>query len=192
MTRPMQHRKWKLLLDWVLLAAGLTTFSTGLVLLFCFHVGQGPFATSTLGVDRLVWLNLHRLSAVPVILCVITHVGLHFKTFLARLKNIARRGAKRPINSELIMYAAFFVAAFTGLVAWWFLAGSSPLFGPAVIGRISSTRHPWIDTHHISSLVSLMLIAHHIGHRWRFLFRRARPGAISRHYPGEVTAPHLV
>ena len=180
MTSPMQRRQWKLLLDWVLLAAGLTTFSTGLVLLFCFHVGQGPFATSALGADRIVWLNVHRLFAVPVILCVITHVGLHFKTFLARLKNVARRGARRPINSELIMYAAFSVAVFTGLVAWWVLAGSSPLFGPAVIGRAGSTRHSWIDTHHISALVSLMLVAHHVGHRRRFLFRRARRGAISR------------
>jgi hypothetical protein len=180
----MQHRKWKFLLDWVLLAAGLTTFSAGLVLLFCFHVGRGSYATSGLGVDRLVWLNLHRLSAVPVILCVITHVGLHFKTFLARLKNVARRRVRRRINSELIMYMAFFVTVSTGLVAWWVLPGSSPLFGPAVIGGASSTRHPWIDAHHISSLVSLVLIVHHIGHRWRFLSCRAHLGAISRTHTG--------
>jgi hypothetical protein len=176
----MQRRELNLLLDWSLLVAALATFSTGLVLLLCLHAGHGAFATSALGQSKLVWLNLHRFSAAVTALGVVTHVGLHWRAFRAKLTNVVTRRTKRPINSELVMYVAFFVAAFTGLVAWLVLEGASPILGPAVIGRANSTRHPWIDTHHISSLMSLVLIVHHIGHRWRLMVRRARPVAVAR------------
>ncbi len=73
------------------------------------------------------------------------------------------------------MYIVFFVSTLTAFVAWLVLEGSSPLFGPAVIGRVGATRHPWIDTHNLVSLVSLVLIVHHIWHRWRLMLRRRRP-----------------
>jgi hypothetical protein len=171
----MRRREANVLLDWVLLAAGLLAYSTGLVLLLRFHVGDGAFAASTLGLGKLVWLNLHRFSAAAVALGVLVHVGLHWRAFRAKLTDVVRRRTKRPIHSELVMYVAFFVAASAGLVAWLVLEGSSPVFGPALIGRASGIRHPCIDTHHVSSLVSLVLVAHHVGHRWRLMARRARP-----------------
>ncbi len=155
-------------------------FSTGLVLLVCFHMGDGAFAASAMGMDKLIWLNVHRFSAVIVFATVVTHVVLHWRTFYSRVGNAVRRRTKRLIDIEVLMYLAFFVLVLTAFVAWFVLDGTSPLFGPATIGPLSSTRHPWIETHHSTSLVSLMLVVHHVGHRWRLMVRRARPGGISR------------
>ncbi len=176
----MQRQELNLLLDWILFVASFLTFSTGLVLLVSFHIGDGAFVISALGQSKLFWLNLHRFSAAVVATGTVTHVGLHWRAFRSRFPNIVTKWTRRPINSELIMYTAFLIAALTGLVAWLVLEGSSPLFGPAVIGRASNTRHPWIDTHHISSLASLLLIVHHVGHRWRFMVRRPRSVAVAR------------
>jgi hypothetical protein len=176
----MQRRELNLLLDWILFVASLVTFSTGLVLLLRFHMGDGAFSISALGQSRLFWFNLHRLSAVIVATGALTHVALHWRAFRSRLTNIAAKRTRRPINSELIMYTAFLIAALTGLVAWLVLQGSSPLFGPALIGRASNARHPWIDIHYISSLVSLLLIVYHVGLRWGFMVRRPHPVAVAR------------
>jgi len=170
----MQHRRLSFFVDWLLLFAGFVTFSSGLVLLICFHMGHGAWATTALGVSRLVWTNLHRITAILMLAGVVTHVGLHFKTFKIRFKNVIAPGAKRPINSELIMYVVAFVAVAAALVAWWVIGGASPLRGPVVMGRLSNPRHLWIDTHHFSSLLLLVLVSHHVGHRRRFLFRRPR------------------
>lgn len=176
----MQRRELNLLLDWVLLAAALATFSTGLVLLLCLHAGDGASAAAALGVDRLIWVNVHRLSAALALAGVTTHVALHWRAFRSRLANVIARRTKRPVDSEAVLYATFLIAAFTGFVAWLALEGSTPLFGPAVIGPASGARHPWIDTHHLSSLVSLALIVHHVGHRWRLMVRRPGPASLGR------------
>jgi len=173
----MRRRDWNLLLDWALLLAGLTAFSTGIVFLFRFHVGEGPFATSALGLDRLVWLNLHRLSAALVLAVVATHVALHFRTFKRRVTALFARQTRRRDRPELLLYLVFLIAVSTGFAAWWIVEGSSPLLGPAILGRASASRHPWVDTHHVSSLVALALVAHHIGHRRRFLVPRTAQGA---------------
>jgi hypothetical protein len=169
------------------MVGAVATLSTGLVLLICLHMGYGAFASSALGVDKLVWLNIHRLSAVLVVAGVVTHAGLHWRAFRGKVTNVVTRRTKRIISSELIMYAAFLVAAVSGLVAWFVLEGSSPLFGPAFTGRASGARHPWIDTHHIGSFVSLGLIVHHVGHRCRFMFGGTRRAVARRGVDGELT-----
>ncbi len=163
----MERRGWNLLLDWTLLVGALATFTTGLVLLVGLHMGRGAFAASALGVGKLVWLNIHRLSAVLVVAGVGTHAALHWRAF----RGVLVGRTTRIISSERILYAAFLVAAVSGLIAWLVLEGSSPLLGPALTGRASGARHHWIDTHHIASLVSLGFVVHHVGHRGRFLVR---------------------
>lgn len=171
----MQRRNLHLLQNWIFLVISLTTFSTGLVLFICFHIGQGAFNSTALGAGRLFWLNVHRISALVVVAVVVIHLDRHWRVFRSRLTNIFTRRRKKPINSEVVMYIVFFVSTLTAFVAWLVLEGSSPLFGPAVIGRVGATRHPWIDTHNLVSLVSLVLIVHHIWHRWRLMLRRRRP-----------------
>lgn len=176
----MQRRELNRLLDWVLLLGGLATFATGLVLLFRFHMGHGPSAAVAWGVPKLVWVNIHRLGAALVVVAVVTHVGLHWRAFRARLAKVVVRRPTRRFDAELLLYAAFLVAAATGLAAWLLVDGSSPLFGPAVLGRATGVRHPWLDVHHVSSLVCLALVVHHLGHRWRFMVRRERPATAAR------------
>jgi hypothetical protein len=185
----MQRRRLNVLLDWLLLVAGLVAFSTGLVLLVRFHMGHGAFSTTELGLGKLVWLNLHRLAAAVLAAAVVTHVALHWRAFRKMITNVITRGMKKRVHSEPLMYGAFFLAALTGLVAWLVLEGSSPLFGPAIVGRACSTRHPWIDTHHLSSLVAMVLVVHHAGHRWRLMVGRRHPSAVERKGAARPTIP---
>jgi hypothetical protein len=167
-----RRRDMNLWLDWILLFASLIVFSTGLVLLLCLHVGRGATATSAFGVGRSVWMTVHRGSAALAIAGVALHVGLHWRAFCNRLARRIPRKMRRPIDAELLMYLAFGVSASTGLVAW-LLLDAHPGIGP-----MSRTRHAWIDVHHIASLVSLVFVVHHIGHRWHSMARRARPPAM--------------
>ncbi len=173
----MRRREVSVALDWLLLGAGIALFATGLVLLLCFHMGRGAFAREALGVGKLVWLNVHRLAAVVVAAGVGTHVGLHWRAVKGRLVRLVGRRGQRRFDVELVLYLVFGVAAVTGLAAWLIVEGSSPLLGPAVAGVASGGRHRWIDVHHVSSLVSLALVVHHVGHRWRGMLGRARRAA---------------
>ena len=169
----MRRREWNLLLEWSLIPCALILFSTGLVLLFRFHMGSGAFATHAFGVDRLIWLNVHRLSAVIVIVGVTAHVALHWRALVFRLTMTAT--GRRRVDLEPIFYAACLVSAVAGLVAWLIVDGSTPLFGPVLIGHLSHTRHHWVDAHHIASLAALALVTHHVGHRLHSMTRRRRP-----------------
>jgi cation transport ATPase len=170
----MQRRELNLQLNWVLLFAALMTFSTGLVTLLRLHMGPGAFASSAFGVDRLVWLNIHRLSAVLTLSAVTVHIVLHWRAFRSRLTRIFDKGKRRRVDIELLMYAAFIISALAGFVAWLVLEGSSPLLGPMNYVHLDHDRHHWIDVHHLISLVCLALVVHHAGHRLRFMvFPRA-------------------
>jgi len=163
----MKRRQLNLVLDWCLAPSALILFATGLLLLLRFHVGGGASATSALGVDRLIWVNLHRFSAVFVVAAVAAHVALHWRAFVFRFAEAFGAERRGWFDVELVMYAVCVASALTGFIAWLVLAGSTPLFGPAAIGRLSETRHHWIDAHHIVSLVTLILVSHHFGHRFR-------------------------
>ncbi len=167
----MQRRALKLLVNWTVLFAALITFSSGLVLLLKFHMGHGAFAASAFGVDKLVWLNVHRLAAIPLVAGILTHTLLNWRAFRGRLgKRVSRSTGKRS-DRELHMYACFFIAALTGLVAWLAVEGSSPLLGPALTARASGVRHPWIDVHNLTAVMSLVLVAQHVRCRWRAMGR---------------------
>ena len=175
----MQHRELTIRLDWFLLFASFVTFGSGLVLLFRFHVGPGAFAVAAFGIGKLAWLNIHRLSAAPMLAGVLAHVWLNWRPFRARLKIFSNRKKRKILDPEPILYAAFFLAAASGLIAWLLIKGSVPMLGPALSGPVSGARHPWIDVHHISSLLSLALAVHHLGHRRRFFFRAVHPRVVT-------------
>jgi hypothetical protein len=181
----MRRRDSNLLLNWTLLAAAFTSFSTGLVLLVRFHMGDGAFSTSALGVGRLAWLNVHRLSGAFAAVAVAAHVALHWRTFRKILTSAATLERRRLVKSEPLMYGAFFISVWTGLVAWLVVKGSPPICGPVILAHASAARHAWIDAHHLSSLVSLPLVVHHVGHRWRSMARRPRRTS------GSMAAPDL-
>lgn len=173
MSARARRRALNLRLDWLILFVSFVTFATGFVLFTQFHKGSSAYATSALGCSKLFWLNAHRFSALALVLAVSAHVGLHWRVFRLRLANVVRRGKKKALNADLVMYVAFFVATLTSLVAWWLLDGSSPVFGTAIIGPWNPAWHSWLDVHQFASVVSMVLIVLHIKHRWRFMARIA-------------------
>lgn len=59
-------------------------FFTGVVLLFCFHMGEGAFATSALGLDRLIWLNVHHVTSLVLLGLVVHHVAHRWRFMVRR------------------------------------------------------------------------------------------------------------
>jgi hypothetical protein len=167
----MTRARAKLLLDLVLLPAAVLTFGSGLFLLLCFHAGPGPDRLSALGLSRIAWLDLHRLSALVVAAGIATHVTLNGRAFVARLRGAFTGPGASGGGLELLTYAATATVLVTGLVAWWVLDGSAPLGGPIPPGRLPHLRHAWVDTHDLAGLLALALVVHHVGHRWRGLAR---------------------
>jgi hypothetical protein len=162
----MRRNHLKSLLDVVLLVAAFLTLASGLVLFLDLHRDVGVFRTSTLGLTRLAWLNLHRLPALFVATAVCLHLALNWRAFVARLRNGFARKSKSRGTSELVLYITFWTVALTGIAAWFFVDGSAPLAGPVSLGWLHHTRHHLIEVHHTVGLVALLLAVHHVGHRW--------------------------
>ena len=163
-----------LLIDVVVLAAAFLTFGSGLVLFFGFHVGEGAFRTSSLGLNRLTWLNLHRLPALMVALGIGLHVALNWRAFVGRCRrSLSRKGGSRDVL-ELVMYVAFWTVALAGMAVWLLIGGSAPLAGPVQLGRLPQVRHHVVDVHNIAGLVAFLLTVHHVCHRWRRMVRGLR------------------
>ena len=200
----MPRNQFKLLVDVVVLVAAFLTFVSGMFLFFDFHVGKGAFRTSAVGLTRLTWLNIHRLSALIVVAGIGFHVALNWKGFVARLRRSFSRERKSRVAweaaelcsartiagrfgnpprvsqsmvSELILYLTFGTVAMTGIVVWLFAKGSAPLAGPVSLGQLHPIRHQLVDIHNIAGLVALALTAHHVGHRWRAMVRGLRSWA---------------
>ena len=194
----MPRNQFKLPVDVVLLVAAFLTFGSGVVLFFDFHVGKGAFRTSALGLSRLTWVNIHRLSALIVVAGIGFHVALNWKAFVARLRHSFSRERKsrvvweaaelcsartiagrfrnpprvsKSMVSELILYVTFATVAMTGIVVWLFVLGSARLAGPVPLGQLRNIRHQLVDIHNIAGLVALALTAHHVGHRWHRMVR---------------------
>jgi hypothetical protein len=140
-------------------------------LFLAFHVGEGVFRTTALGLSRLTWLNFHRLPALIAAAGIGLHVALNWKAFVARLWHGFYRERTKRAASELMLYVAFGTVAMTGIVVWLFVKGSAPLAGPAPLGHLPHLRHQFVDVHNIAGLVTLALTAHHVGHRWHRMVR---------------------
>jgi NAD-dependent dihydropyrimidine dehydrogenase PreA subunit len=142
----MGRRELNLLVNWILLAGSLVAFASGVALLSLhFHSAQEADGASAPGPSGLTWLTLHRSAASVVILGVATHVGLHWAAFRKKLSKAVIRKAKSRSGAEVTMYVAFLIAVITP---------------------------KWAEIHCTLTLVLLVLVIHHIGHRWRCMTRR--------------------
>jgi hypothetical protein len=173
----MRRNQFKLLVDVLLLVAAFLTFASGVFLFFDFHVGEGAFRTSALGLTRLTWLNFHRLPALMVVAGIGLHVALNWGGFVTRLRRGFSRGHKSRAITELVMYATCGTVAMTGIAVWLFISGSAPIEGPFWLGQPHHIRHQLVDVHNIAGLVALGLTTHHVGHRWRAMVRGLRSWA---------------
>lgn len=142
---------------------------SGLVLFFDFHVHLGCFRSEALGLSRLTWQNLHRLSALAVVAGIAAHATFNARLVGRRMLRVAGAHAARHDTHELFLYLTTATVLVTGLTTWFLLPGSPPLGGPVVLGPMAGYRHPWIDVHNLTALVSLILSINHVRRRWRAL-----------------------
>lgn len=162
-------RKQRLYVDTVLLTMAPVAWLSGLVLFLEFHIGRGCFRSEALGLSRLVWQTLHRVSAIAVLSGLVIHIAPNANTILRRAIRVVRGRAARHDTHELALYATSATVLVTGFVAWLVVAGSPPLWGPIGLGPIAAGRHPWIDVHNLTALVAIVLSINHIRRRWRAL-----------------------
>lgn len=173
-------RARRIAIDLVLLTTVPLTWASGLVLFFAFHVGLGCWRTEALGLSRLAWQDLHRLSALMALAGLLAHLTGHATPLYRRVLRVLRgRLAKHDLH-ELLFYLGNGVVLVTGFAAWWVLAGSAPLTGPIPLGPLPAGRHPWVDVHNLTALASLYFSVQHIRRRWRALRPRRAPFRTSR------------
>lgn len=155
-----------------LLALGAATlaFSSGLLLLTHFHAGAGSLRESALGQSRLVWVNLHRISALAFLLTVVVHTQLHWRPIAAQIARLSGRRPGKVSFADLVLWVGFAVVSAAGLTAWFVTPGSPPLFGPATPSP-APQRQFWIDIHHMSGLIVLPAVVIHVRHHFRSILR---------------------
>jgi hypothetical protein len=153
------------------LAAGILAFSTGLLLLTHFHAGAGGLRASALGESRLVWVNLHRISALALLAAVAAHIQLHWRPIAAQFERLFGRRPGNVSRVDLVLYAGFAAVSATGLTAWFAVSGSPPVFGPLTLGGLAPQRHLWIELHHWSGLIVLPAVVIHVRRRFRSILR---------------------
>ena len=153
------------------LVASILVFSTGLLLLMHFHAGAGILRASALGHSRLVWVNLHRLSALASLAAIAVHVQLHWRPIAAQFGRVFGRRPGRVSRADLVLYVGFAVVSATGLTAWFAAPGSPPLFGPVTLSGLEPQRLFWIDLHHWSGLIVLPAVVIHVRQRFRSILR---------------------
>jgi len=144
--------------DMIALVAALLIFPTGLVLLTRLHIGpDGQQRLYALGLDRAVWMHLHRWSAVAMTVAVTAHAQMHWRVICARVRRAGLRLSGNTTRSDLVLYFTVAVATFTAFAAW------------LVLPR--SLRHLAIDLHHLSSLILLPAVVTHVRPHLRWLLR---------------------
>jgi hypothetical protein len=130
MARCINHRSaLNYRIDLAALTAAIVVFATGLVLLTQFHMGHGTFASEALGMSRLWWLNLHRLTAILLLATIPAHALLHWRTVLTRIGRAWNRLPGKATPADLILYFGFGVELLAGFSSWLLLPGSAPLGG---------------------------------------------------------------
>jgi hypothetical protein len=163
-------------IDWSALVAGAVVFATGIVLLTQFHMGHGTLNPAAMGVGRLAWLNIHRLTALFLLAGVLGHTVLHWRTICIRVSRVWSKLPGRASRADLILYFGFAIELVAGFTSWLFLPGSAPLAGPVPLGPLEHSRHICIDLHNFAGLLLLPAAIIHVRRHWRFLFPTARFG----------------
>jgi hypothetical protein len=148
--------------DVVAFLFGAIVLATGLLLLIRFHAGEGIMRLSAFGVSRLGWVNLHRLSAIPVLVAVTVHTFLHWRAITTRVGRAWGNLPGKAGPADLILYFGFALTVLAGFAAWSILPGSPPLLEAIRPQHLQPVRHICIDIHNVSGLVLLPAVIIHV------------------------------
>ena len=158
--------------DVVAFLFGAIVLASGLLLLIRFHVGEGIMRPSAFGVSRLAWVNLHRLSAIPVLAAVAVHTFLHWRAITTRVGRACSNLPGKAGPADLTLYFGFAITLLAGFAAWSILPGSPPLLEAIRPQHLQPVRHIGIDIHNVSGLVLLPAVIIHLRRHLGWLLRR--------------------
>lgn len=164
------------LADIIAFAAGTVVFTTGLILLTRFHMGEGALNGSALGISRLSWVNTHRLTAVALLTAIAIHAYLHWHAVTVRVSHAYKNLSGKATRADLILYFGFAIELLAGLTAWLVLPGSPTLLGPVRLAPLNHVRHICIDVHNISGLILLPAAVIHVRRHFGWLLRASGLG----------------
>lgn len=157
-----------------LLAATFLILGSGLFMFIAFHIGPGSVATEFAGISKNAWRDAHRIAAVLWMALIALHLYRHTGVLQRLVTRFPRRAG------QLLLLTLGGVVSITGLAAWCVL--------PHGVPSLAETRHAWIDVHNIAGLALLIGTIHHLGHRWRLLWKHPRPARSSHRDAGAI--PH--
>ena len=148
--------------DLVALSAAILVFGTGTLLLACFHMGEGSLRSSGFGLSRLVWVDIHRLSAAAWFVAVTVHGALHWRPLVVRLSRACKGLPGKASRADLALYLGFVASAVTASMAWFVVPGSPSLLGRVAVARLAPARHLWIDLHNRAGVILLPAVIVHV------------------------------
>jgi hypothetical protein len=139
-------------------------FTTGLILFFQFHIGDGAHQKEWLGFGKEFWLNIHQASAIGFLVGFAAHIQMHWK-FIKRVANRWRMNlpqkTKSTAREQILLLIAALVVVWVGFYAWIAMPGAT---------LEVETFHHWIDVHTRVGLFFLIGMGIHIKRRWRRIF----------------------
>jgi hypothetical protein len=149
------------------LLVSVLVFGTGLILLFCFHVGDGAHRMDLLGLRKMLWLGIHLASSIAFFVCSVVHIHMHWKyimTVVTRWRANLPKKTKSTTYEQALMLIAAIVVLWAGFYAWI-------VFPDATLEN--RAYHRWIDIHNRVGIFLLIGMGVHIKRRWRRVFLHA-------------------
>lgn len=151
------------------LAAAAGVFGTGLILFFKFHVVDGSHQEMFLGIEKTLWMNIHRFTAVAFLAGFLVHIWQHLKyisNIAGKFRTSLSKKSRKTSLQQVQLAAASIIVMCTGFFAWAALSGNSY--------KESELRHHLLDVHITIGLFLLAGLTVHIKRRLGDIFPRLK------------------
>jgi hypothetical protein len=142
----------------------ISIFVTGLILFNQFHMGDGAHQKEWLGIEKSIWLLVHKVSAIGFLSGLILHLQMHWKYIKSVTKKWGRnlpKKIKSRTREQTLLLAATMIVLWAGFYAW--------IVMPNAILE-NKVYHNWIDVHNGVGIIYLIGLTVHIIRRWRRIF----------------------
>jgi hypothetical protein len=162
-------------LDVSIFTTFVVTAITGLLLWLVIPHGRESQSLIFLGLTRSTWVDIHDWVGLGMLIGAATHVALHWKwvsCIAGRFFQKLARQARVNFSLDSLLFAAFFLASLSGLVAWLLLpsggyrGGRNPFYNATWLGL---TRHNWDDLHLWAGLAMMAVLAVHLALHWKWV-----------------------
>ncbi len=141
-----QRNSKKLTINLGLIASGLLTIFSGLLIQIQFHIGKN-LNSSVLSFNYSKWVSVHKISIILLSVLMIYHISLHWKWY----KTIVTKKLLKKNVQVMTLTFIFLLTAITGFIPWiiYLLKGSEII------------RKAFIETHDkLAIILSIYFILH--------------------------------